>query len=219
MPRCTFPLSPEARRHLMVAGGIGVTPFLAMAPVLERAGAEWTLFLMHRGGAPPCAAELAPWIATGRAVVCDTAARGRPAMAAILGTFAAGVQAYCCGPGGMLEEFARLTAEWPDGAARVEHFVPPPLPPDPRARPYLLVRASTGAAVEVAAGGSMLTALHDIGAAVDYSCEGGVCGACEVRWLEGEPVHRDRVLSPARRATHLMACVAGCASARLVVAA
>jgi ferredoxin len=54
----------------------------------------------------------------------------------------------------------------------------------------------------------MLAALWELGAKIDASCEGGICGACEVRWLEGEPIHRDRVLSPERRRTHLMACVA-----------
>jgi len=38
-----------------------------------------------------------------------------------------------------------------------------------------------------------------------------------VRWLEGAPAHRDRVLPASRRATHLISCVAGCASDRLVV--
>jgi vanillate O-demethylase ferredoxin subunit len=73
--------------------------------------------------------------------------------------------------------------------------------------------------MEVEAGGSMLAALWELGAKIDASCEGGICGACEVRWLAGEPIHRDRALSPERRRTHLMACVAQCASERLVVEA
>ena len=63
----------------------------------------------------------------------------------------------------------------------------------------------------------MLAALRTLGAKVDASCEGGICGACKVPWLEGEPVHRDRVLSPEQRRHALMACVAGCASAHLVL--
>ena len=214
MPRCTFPLAEGAARHVMVAGGVGVTPFLSMAPVLARAGADWMLHVLHRG-APPCPADLAPWIASGHAVLHDTAARPRPPLAALLGR--PGAHAYCCGPPGMLAAFAEATAGWPPGTATVEHFAAPLLAPDPDARAYTAVRASTGASATVEAGGSLLAALRSLGADVDASCEGGICGACEVRWLEGAPVHRDRVLPPSRRATHLISCVAGCASARLVI--
>lgn len=218
MPRCTFPLAEDGTRHVMIAGGIGVTPFLAMAPVLEGAGADWTLHLLYRG-ALPCAEDLVPWLARGRVVPHDTAAIPRPAMATLLGSYAPGTTAYCCGPNAMIEDFEAATAGWPDGTARAEHFVPPPLPPDPEARPYTLVLARSGHEAEVPAGGSMLAAMRALGANVDASCEGGVCGACRVRWLEGEPVHRDRVLSPEERKYALMACVAGCASGRLVVEA
>ena len=216
MPRCTFPIAEAATRHVMVAGGIGVTPFLAMAPVLERAGANWTLHVLHRGG-QPCPDDLAAWIAVGRTILHDTAAGARPTMPSLLGPYTDGLQAYCCGPSPMLNAFRLATADWPHSAAQVEHFVAPDLAPDPDARPYTLIRAKTGTSVEVVAGASMLAGLRMLGADVDASCEGGICGACEVRWLEGAPLHRDRVLSPARRTTHLISCVANCASGRLVV--
>ncbi|HWK47827.1 MAG TPA: PDR/VanB family oxidoreductase [Stellaceae bacterium] len=219
MPRCTFPIVDGAARHVMIAGGIGVTPFLAMAPVLERAAADWVLHVLYRGGPPPCPDDLAPWIAAGRAVPHDTLAVPRPALALLLGGHTPGLQAYCCGPEAMLDAFEQATADWPDGAARVEHFVPPALPPDPAARPYTLALAASGSTIDIPAGGSMLEGLRALGAKVESSCEGGICGACEVRWLDGAPLHRDRVLSPARRATHLLSCVAGCASGRLVVEA
>lgn len=216
MPRCTFPVQEGAARHVMIAGGIGVTPFLAMAHVLERQGADWSLHVLHRGEIPPCPAELAPWLASGR-VVCHETRAARPSVAELLGPARPGVAAYCCGPASMLEAFEAATHDWPEGSAQVEHFVPPALLPDPLASAYRLRIASTGAEVEVGSGESMLAALNRLGVKVPTSCEGGICGACELRWLEGEPVHRDRVLSPARRATHLMACVAQCASSLLVI--
>ena len=216
MPRCTFPLATDAQRHVMIAGGVGVTPFLSMAPVLHRSQANWRLHVLHRGD-PPCPTALAPWQAAGRAVLHDTAAAERPSLASLLGRYEPGTQAYCCGPPAMLAAFTEAASDWPPGSAQIEHFAAPVLPPDPQARPYTLVRASTGRAASVEAGGSMLAGLRTLGADTPSSCEGGICGACEVRWLEGEPVHRDRVLSPARRATHLISCVAGCASDRLVI--
>lgn len=216
MPRCTFPIADGATRHVMVAGGIGVTPFLAMACALDRRGAEWTLSVLCRGE-PPCAAALARWATTGRVRIHDTTRAPRPSWGTLLGAPAPGLHAYCCGPQAMLDGFAEATRDWPPGTTSIELFIPPPLPAVEGARPYMLRRSTTGAEVEVEAGGSMLAALRGLGAKVDSSCEGGICGACEVRWLEGEPIHRDRVLSPERRRTHLMACVAQCASERLVV--
>jgi vanillate O-demethylase ferredoxin subunit len=63
----------------------------------------------------------------------------------------------------------------------------------------------------------MLSALSDFGVDVPTSCCGGICGACKVGWMEGEPRHRDRVLSAYERERFLMVCVAGSASARLVL--
>jgi len=215
MPRCTFPIAETAGRHVMIGGGIGVTPFLAMAPVLERAGRHWTLHVLHRDGVP-CPDDLAPWIAQGRVVLHDTEAAPRPSVASLLGQ---AEQAYCCGPAGLLEDFTAATAAWPAGSALIEHFVPPPRLADPDARAYTLVRASSGQSIAAEAGETVLSALRRMGAAVETSCEGGICGACEVRWIEGQPLHHDLVLTGARRATHLMACVAQCASDRLVVEA
>jgi vanillate O-demethylase ferredoxin subunit len=63
----------------------------------------------------------------------------------------------------------------------------------------------------------MLSALQAAGVDVASSCCGGLCGACKVGWLEGRPVHHDRVLSPYERERYLMACVAGSDAERLVL--
>jgi ferredoxin-NADP reductase len=216
LPRCTFPLAPDAAEHVFVAGGIGVTPFLPMAMAAERAGTPWRLHLLHRD-APPLPDTLAPLAESGRAVLHDTARAPRPALSALLGPAAPGRHAYCCGPAGMIADFEAATADWPAGAAHVEHFVPPPLLPDPEARPFTLVLARSGREAALPAGAPLLPAIRALGGAVEASCEGGICGACRVRWLEGPPLHRDRVLSPAERERDVMACVAGCAGPRLVL--
>jgi ferredoxin-NADP reductase len=219
MPRCTFPIADEASRHVMIAGGIGVTPFLAMAHEFERRGVAWTLHLLFRG-APPCGLALDGLGRSGSVRLHDTAGGPRPGWKSLLGERPEpDLHAYCCGPQAMLDAFAAATREWPAGSTSIEHFVPPPLPAVEGAKGYTLRRSTTGAETAVDSGGSMLDALRSLGATVDASCEGGICGACEVRWLEGEPIHRDRVLTPERRRTHLMACVAQCASDRLVVEA
>lgn len=216
LPRCTFPLAADAAEHVFIAGGIGVTPFPPMALAAERAGTPWRLHLLHRD-APPLPDALAPLVATGRAVLHDTARAPRPALAPLIGPAAPGRHAYCCGPAGMIADFEAATADWPAGTAHVERFVPPPLQPDPEARPFTLVLARSGREAALPAGAPLLPAIRALGAAVEASCEGGICGACRVRWLEGPPLHRDRVLRPEERERDLMACVAGCAGPRLVL--
>jgi vanillate O-demethylase ferredoxin subunit len=189
-----------------------------MALAAERAGTPWRLHLLHRGAPPPLPDALAPLVESGRATLHDTARAPRPALAALLGPAAPGRRhAYCCGPAAMLADFETATADWPAGTARVEHFVPPPLPPDPEARPFTLVLARSGREAALPAGAPLLPAIRGLGAAVESSCEGGICGACRVRWLEGPPLHRDRILSPAERERDVMVCVAGCAGPRLVL--
>jgi ferredoxin-NADP reductase len=215
LPRRGLTLVDGAKRHVFVAGGIGITPFLSLAATLRRAGAEFILHLCARGE-PPLRASVEPLATSGRAVFHDTRA-GRPDLAALIGSPDPETQLYCCGPRGMIAAFeeAALRAGWPQGQTHIEHFVPLPTEHDgPR---YAIVLARSRISGEVPAGGSALAALRALGVEVDASCEGGICGACRVRWLEGPPIHRDRVLSPAERERDVMVCVSGCAGPRLVV--
>jgi vanillate O-demethylase ferredoxin subunit len=215
LPRRGLTLVDGAKRHVFVAGGIGITPFLSLAATLRRAGAEFILHLCARGE-PPLCASVEPLATSGRAVFHDTRA-GRPDLAALFGSPDPETQLYCCGPRGMIAAFeeAAMRAGWPQGQTHVEHFVPLPTEHDgPR---YAIVLARSRISGEVPAGGSALAALRALGVEVDASCEGGICGACRVRWLEGPPIHRDRVLSPAERERDVMVCVSGCAGPRLVV--
>jgi vanillate O-demethylase ferredoxin subunit len=156
-------------------------------------------------------------VAAGHAILHDTGAAPRPALAALLGPPAEGIHAYACGPVPMLEAFETATATWPTGHAHVEHFAPPPLPPDPTARPFILVLSRSGRTADIPAGGNLLAAIRALGAEVEASCEGGICGACRVPWTEGPPLHRDRILRPEERAREVMVCVAGCLGPRLVL--
>ncbi|MDE1569404.1 PDR/VanB family oxidoreductase [Aquabacter sp. P-9] len=208
---------PGSAPLVFVAGGIGLTPFLsAGAALLEAGRTDFTLHLLSRGTAP-LAEDLARLVAAGRVVHHDTARAGRPDLAALIGAPADGRRVYCCGPQGLTDAFEALTEGWPEGQVHVERFVPPPLVVDPDARPYTLVLARSGRSIDVPAGVSMLDALEAAGIKLDCVCRGGICGACKVDYLEGTPIHRDRILSPADRARKLVACVALSASDRLVV--
>ncbi|HVQ70485.1 MAG TPA: PDR/VanB family oxidoreductase [Bradyrhizobium sp.] len=206
----------DAPHVTFVAGGIGVTPFLSAAGYLARRGRDFTLHVIARGE-PPLATILAPHRASGHAIIHDTVTSIRPALEALIDTTPPDAMLACCGPLDMLDAFERATRSWPTERVHLERFVPPPLLVDPQARPFRLVLARSHREIEVSLGVSILEALLGAGIDIPASCCGGICGACRIDWLEGTPVHRDRVLSTTERARSLMACVSGSAEERLVV--
>jgi len=217
LPRGGLRLDEHASRLVFVAGGIGVTPFLSMAAFLKRTGrSSFKLHVMARGQ-PPLADLLVPMLKTGHVFIHDTATTGRPDLASLVGDHMPDIGLACCGPQGMIADFERATKDWPEVRVHVERFVAPPLPVDPDAKPYTLALSRSGREIHVRAGQSMLSALQEGGIDIPASCCGGICGSCKVGWLEGRPVHRDRVLSPAERERSLMVCVAGSANDRLVL--
>jgi vanillate O-demethylase ferredoxin subunit len=217
LPRGGLALDAAISRFIFVAGGIGITPFLSAAALLLRIGRpDFTLHLLTRGE-PPLARLVAPFVQSGHVILHDTATAGRPDVAALIGLPAPKMAIGCCGPAGMVDDFERAARDWPGERVHIERFVPPALPADPNSRPYTLALARSQIETRVESGQTMLAALLDLGIDIPASCCGGICGACKVDWLEGSPVHRDRVLSSAERARSLMVCVAGSTGARLVL--
>lgn len=217
LPRGGIALGIAPERHVMVAGGIGVTPFLSAMKALEaQPGRDFVLHVISRGD-PPFAQEIKPWLVSGKAVLHDTKQGLRPNLRALVGEPGANVRVACCGSPGLIESFEKAVVDWPEEHIHIERFVPPPLRVDPNARSYTLVLAKSGITTSVSADQTVLSALRSVGVKVEASCEGGICGACRVSWVEGTPLHADRVLSTVQRQHFLMACVAKCASDRLVL--
>lgn len=217
LPRGGLAVSTTVPRYLFVAGGIGITPYLSIANALQRAGhPDFRVHLVVRDQVP-LESLVAPLMRAGRIVLHRTAMHGRPQVGAWLDTVPRDAVIGVCGPDSMIDDFEKAAAGRPEDNLHVERFVPPTLALDPDAKPYTLVLKQSGQEVAVGAGQGMLAALQVAGIDVPSSCCGGLCGACKVGWLEGRPVHRDRVLSPYERERYLMACVAGSESGRLVL--
>lgn len=217
LPRGGLDLSAEVTRFTFVGGGIGVTPFLSAAAWLKRTGrSKFTLHMIARGE-PPLADLLAPLRKSGHVVIHDTSSGQRPDIAALVGRPLSDVALACCGPDAMIDDFEQASRDWPADHVHIERFVPPPLPVDPDAKPYVLALAKSKLELVVTPGQTMLSALTEAGIDIPASCCGGICGSCKVDWLEGQPVHRDRALSPAERERSLLVCVAGSAKDRLVL--
>ncbi|MFE7232273.1 PDR/VanB family oxidoreductase [Streptomyces sp. NPDC002405] len=218
-PRNTFPLDLGAGRHVLVAGGIGITPLLPMAAALDAAGKEWTLLYLGRAAASMAfTAELARYGDRVR-LHRDDESGVADISAELDGLGAADAGVYACGPPGLLtavEDYARTR---PGTRLTVEHFTAGP--GDARRegdRPFT-VRTRDGREITVGARQSILDALSQAGVRTLSSCREGVCGTCETAVLGGEPDHRDRVLSEEERAAGgtMMICVSRCLGERLVL--
>jgi vanillate O-demethylase ferredoxin subunit len=211
LPRNHFPLAAGAERHLLLAGGIGITPLFAMLAVLRRRRAAFELHYCTR--TPEDTAfreELAILAAQGRAHFHHDG--GDPArgldIRALLRTPAPGTHLYCCGPSGLMAAAAEASAHWPAGTVHREDFGGAVLGAPEDDRPFRVRLTKSGGEYEVAAGETIVEALRRHDVAVRTSCELGYCGACVTPYRGGEPEHRDQYLDAAGRRRYVMICCA-----------
>lgn len=208
-PKNHFALVPGARHSILLAGGIGVTPLLAMA---EQLAADRASFALHYATRSPermafrdrlAAAHLAPHT---RCYFDNAPAAGQLDLAAVLSQPDEGTHLYVCGPGGFIEaalDQARALG-WPEANLHREYFGAAPSQPaagEEGEGAFRIRLAQRGKTVEVGAGETAIAALRRCGIDWQTSCEQGVCGTCLTRVLEGEPVHHDQYLTDEERAS------------------
>lgn len=223
-PRNTFALHPQAPHHLLLAGGIGLTPLLAMAQQLQRDGRAFTLAVFARSRAQLAFAEELSALGPGVRLHLD-APQAAPKLdiAGLLSEAAPGTHLFLCGPAGFMRAArdAAAAAGWGDERVHLEYFAAP----DPAAaagndEPFVLHLAQRGIDVPVGADQSAVDALHDLGIEVPTSCQQGICGTCVVGWRadgSGEPAHRDHCLSTTERGHKVALCCSRAKTGRLVV--
>ncbi|HVV09313.1 PDR/VanB family oxidoreductase [Amycolatopsis sp.] len=216
-PRNNFPLV-SAPRYVFVAGGIGITPIIAMLRELERRG-ERNWRLTYGGRSRDSMAFLAEL--EGRAdqvTIAPQDETGLIDIPAALGQPQIGTAVYCCGPEPLLKAVDRACRSWPPGTLRFERFTP--VETDTSGdEPFEVVAERSGVTVTVPPGVSILDALADQGIHVATSCGEGVCGTCETKVLEGEVDHRDSLLTEDERAANnvMMVCCSRARCPRLVL--
>ena len=205
-PRNNFPLAHDADRHILVAGGIGVTPFLSMAQRLLKMRADFRLHYCSRAPSPPFAERLLE-LCNGRLQIYGPAVGSRRFNAAAeFAEVLDGTHIYCCGPQRLTDAVREATQHWPHERVHFEAFQPT-ADENFNPEPFDIKIASTGQVLRVPAERSALDVLRGEGFALPSSCELGVCGSCECRYREGVVIHRDSVLSVGARQDRMMLCV------------
>ncbi|MFH5823181.1 cytochrome P450 [Georgenia sp. AZ-5] len=218
-PRNNFRLTP-APRYLFIAGGIGITPILAMIREAERSGADWEL--VYGGRSRSSMAFLDELSAYGdRVRIVPQDESGLLDLATLLEIVRGDTLVYCCGPEPLLRAVEERTAHWPKDSLRLERFAPKVIERSHPDTPFEVEFAASGVRVQVGAEESILDAAARAGLPVISSCRNGTCGTCETRIVAGRADHRDSILTGAEQDANatMMTCVSraapGCA--RLVL--
>lgn len=216
-PKSSYAFHP-ARRFLLIAGGIGITPMIAIFRRLTRDNADnvTLIYCTRTADDAPYRDELAEGRFTGKVLVHHSAAAGgrrfdfwpyfrTPDDTAI----------YYCGPEAMMNTIYALTIHWPRQAIHVESFAA--LRGGDVNRPFRVRRARDGRVFEIPAEKSVIDVLRDSGLNPRCSCESGTCGTCRVGLLAGVPDHRDLVLSQVEKTDSFMPCVSRAYGEELVL--
>ena len=201
-----FPLAEGAREHLLIAGGIGITPILCMARALAARGEPMQLHYAARSAQRMANREEAAAL-PGATLYCDEGdpSRGMP-LDAILANPGEARHLYVCGPRGLIAGVLERAAAhgWPADRVHYESFNGAvALSND---RPIRLELRASGRTLEVAANQSILDALIEAGVDPLHDCRRGECGMCMTAVLEGTPDHRDHALSARERAEGKVIC-------------
>jgi len=221
-PNNLFALSGEARHHVLIAGGIGITPFMSQMHELRKCGASHELHYAYRAEAHGAfrdeLAVLSGQSGAGGVHFYVDSQGQKLDLDGLLRGMESGAHVYVCGPVpliGAVRDAAQAAGvapecvHWEQFAAQVQS-----------GDSFSVVLARSGKTVEVAAGESILKAIERESAAeVECLCREGVCGTCETRILEGEAEHFDQYLSDAEKRAQrtLMICVSRAKGSKLVL--
>jgi phthalate 4,5-dioxygenase reductase subunit len=206
-PANDFKLPQRAQDFLFIAGGIGITPILAMIRQVTSEGKRFRLIYCSRS---PQTTPFLDELAAFKDVVTIHYDNGDPAQVIDLTPFLAERKnrehIYCCGPRPLMETVRRLTDHWSPTAVHFEAFSLAETHKKTDGA-FKVKLARSGDVVEVTVQDTILDALRHHGLEVPSSCETGTCGTCRTKLLAGTADHRDLVLAEHEKADTIMICV------------
>jgi phthalate 4,5-dioxygenase reductase subunit len=216
-PANNFALAKSPAGYLFIAGGIGITPIMAMIRQLTAGGGRFKLCYCTRSPAATAFRdELSAPELRGKVKIHHDG--GDLAKALDLWPVVEKPQGhlYCCGPRGLMQAVRDMTGHWSPSAVHFEAFTEA-AEAKPDDKPFTVRLARSGETIAVPVGKTILEALRDHGLDVPSSCESGTCGTCRTRLISGEADHRDLALADDERATNIMVCVSRARSGELVI--
>ena len=206
-PRNLFPLKNDSNRTLLFAGGIGITPLLSMAQVLNEQGKDFELHYFTRSKTNTAFFEelnQSPFASNvffhfndqnedRDRVLKHTLDQKNPLNET--------AHLYTCGPNGFMDyifDTARSLG-WKDDNLHKEVFNAEPIVLDESDKSFTLNLVRSGISFDIPADKTVLEVLEAADIELDTSCEQGVCGSCITKVISGTPDHRDQFLTDSEK--------------------
>ena len=214
-----FALPQRAQDFLFIAGGIGITPIMAMIREVQAQGKRFRLFYCTRSPETTAfAEELSSPEFEGLVTIHHD--RGDPScsldLKPILAERKNREHLYCCGPRPLMEAVRHMTDHWSSTAVHFEAFSEAATH-KAGDTPFRVRLARSGKVLEVPVTKTILEVLRESGLEVPSSCETGTCGTCRTKLLAGEADHRDLVLTDHERKDQIMICVSRARSDEITI--
>ncbi|MEW5248409.1 PDR/VanB family oxidoreductase [Microbulbifer sp. 2201CG32-9] len=218
-PRNHFPLAMEAQHSLLIGGGIGITPMIAMAYALRSAGKSFELHYCCRSESKAAfLEELQREFGASLVTHFDDCGEASLIKPKALAESRPDAHLYVCGPSAFMEWVIDQTkgAGLPESQIHFEYFS---AEVDVSGEAFEVYAESSDITVQVGPEESIATALKAAGVKVPVSCEEGVCGTCICDVIEGTPDHRDQFLTDEEKEDNdqIALCCSRAKSGRLVV--
>ena len=203
-----FPLAQGGTKHILMGGGIGVTPMMAFAHECHARGIDFELhFSASKAADAGFAKDLKSFAWADKVTFHFSDQGARADLDGILAGYQPGWHVYACGPDrymtGVMEAAERQG--FPDEARHLEYFSVPELP-EYENHDFTLRLTKSGKDFLVPADKTAADVLIENGYPIDLKCSDGICGVCKCGLNGGEVEHRDFVLSKAQRQDAIILC-------------
>lgn len=208
-PRCNFRYTPGTRKLILVAGGVGITPMLAMADEAKDTGVDYELHYAGRHRDTMAYLDRIKRDHGEKATFYVSSEGNRIDLDQFVDRYEEGTQLLTCGPDRLTSDILDRLSHWPEDAVLRESFTAANLVEESKNTPFTVVINSTGEELEVPANTTLLEHLENAGHDLYADCHEGLCGTCEVGVLAGEPDHRDHLLTAKEKAagTRMLPCI------------
>lgn len=208
-PRNNFRADVGASKQILVAGGVGITPMLAMADEAKKNGIDYELHYSGKTRQSMAYLDRVLEDHGPNAVLHISDEDSRLDIAAFKDQYAEGVQLLACGPERLTTSLLENLDQWPEGAIHYETFSALNALDMTNNEEFEVQLQSTGEVITVPANMTLLEQLENHGHDVYADCREGLCGTCEVGVISGEIEHRDHVLSAREKEAKasIMTCV------------
>jgi len=208
VPANNFPVADNATKHLLIGGGIGITPMIAFRYAVKLRGERHELHYTFASAETAAFVDDFQFENDANDVLYDSSVGQKLDLPSLIRRQPQGTHLYVCGPEGLMTEAIEVAEGlgWPAETIHFERFGAPLVKGD---APFKLTAQRSGKTLQVGANETALHSLERAGIQVQFACRAGSCGSCQTRVVSGTPIYRNSIQTPAERAdaTEMMVCI------------